>query len=246
MTEAPSLGTQIPEPCDAAINLGLPWGIADTDGGADGRILAAAEPAEAGDELGSPGTGEAVLETDSEAGVPAPETDGIEDAPDHLTDDERHRWNHLGQQRRRHLKQIRGEVERRETALAGIETAKLGIAKASQDLRNARVVWSVRVEQAAAAERRQGEHEAMLLELNKSRDHLRLTPFDRRAKEARQERARLKAEAEAADAAAREAHESELVEVLRPHERILKGSKTVGWSNIAKHNQVIKIPRRDV
>jgi hypothetical protein len=162
----------------------------------------------------------------------------------HLTDAERRRYNWLNQQRQHTAKLAGQEAEKFDLAVSRIDEAREAIAKATQDLRNARTRLQVLFEQRDNAERHRGEHEAELCEINGEIADLERTPRERTKLAARRERERLKAEVDAAAQAAREAFENELIEVRRPHERVPDSrGRTVGWANVAACNQIVKIKR---
>jgi len=171
-------------------------------------------------------------EAPPEAGFPRPADPAAQSFLDPKT---KSRIAGLDQQRLHTLKLIKAEVEKHDRAVTRIEEAQAAIAKAQQDFHNARIALATRIEQRDNALIHKAEHEDRLREINDEIRELSLTPAERKARDARREAVRRKAEAEAAAAAAQEAYDNELVEVTQTYIRQtdLRG-KTTGWNIVAR------------
>jgi len=183
-------------------------------------------------------------EAPPEAGFPRPADPAAQSFLDPKT---KSRIAGLDQQRLHTLKLIKAEVEKHDRAVTRIEEAQAAIAKAQQDFHNARIALATRIEQRDNALIHKAEHEDRLREINDEIRELSLTPAERKARDARREAVRRKAEAEAAAAAAQEAYDNELVEVTQTYIRQtdLRG-KTTGWNIVAPYNRNVRIKRREL
>jgi hypothetical protein len=182
-------------------------------------------------------------EKDLAEAAPATLSDGSEPDPD-----TRRRLNHLDNLRRRQLSRIAAELTKHDNAVGRIEDAQAAIAKAQQDERNARVALSVHIENRDTALARKAEHEDKLREINDKIRECSLTPAQRKARDTRREADRRRAEAAAAELAARQAYEAELVPFEQTYFRIpgRRRSEPDTWGTIAPHNRHIKVKRKDL
>jgi hypothetical protein len=184
-------------------------------------------------------------EAPPEAGFPRPADPAAQSFLDPKT---KSRITGLDQQRLHTLKLIKAEVEKHDRAVTRIEEAQAAIAKAQQDFQNARTTLATRIEQRDNALTHRAELEDRLREINDEIRELSLTPAERKARDARREAARRKAEAEAAEQAAREAYDNELVPFEQTYSRIIgRHGETVSWAMTAPGNRnICIIKRRDL
>jgi hypothetical protein len=196
-------------------------------------------------------------DADKETGPEVPEETaaGSEVSGSEPDADTRRRLNSLDHKRRIQLNRIAAEVEKHGRAVAKIGEAETAIEKAQQDLRNARTELAIHHEQKDAALAHRREHEDKLRAVNDEIRELSLTPAQRKARVAARERERrraeadrCRAEAEAAELAAKEAYEAELVPFVQTYFRIpgRRRSEPDTWGVIAPHNRSIQVPRRDL
>jgi hypothetical protein len=162
--------------------------------------------------------------------------------------DTRRRLNSLDHKRRIQLNRIAAERTKHEKAVAKIEEARAAIDQARQDERNAHTRLSIHIEQRDSALRHKAEAEDKLRAVNDEIRELGLSPAERKARATRREWERRRAEAEAAEKAAREAYENEMV----PHEQHYfripgrRRSEPDSFGIIAAHNRRIMVPRKDL
>jgi hypothetical protein len=162
--------------------------------------------------------------------------------------DTRRRLNALDHKRRQQLNRIAAEVEKHGKALVRIEEAEAAIEKAQQDLRNARTELAIRFEQRDAALRHKAEHEDKLREINDEIRELNMTSAERKARDARRAAEQRRAEEAAAELAAKEAFESELIPFEQHYVRVPKArrSEPEKWAIVPPHQRSIMVPRRDL
>lgn len=204
---------------------------------ADPKVIAPAETGEVDPELSSVGDG---------LPLPVHHQPGPSAAPDHLDEEQLRERAHLVRERD-HLSRLAAvETEKRDTAAAKLPDAEQAAAQAEQVARNAKVAVEVLEDQRTNAEHHRGVIETQIATIDAEIAELYLPPEERERRDARLERARLKAEAKAAEAAAREAYLNELIEVERTYSPIVEHGKTVSWATIYPSNRRIKIKRRDL